>query len=267
MNELRVEVRYLQSALIVNPKSFSFKVVFSTVPPIVYCASSFPCPVWRHLYFPKLNSICHFSDHSINLLRSMDELKVTVIKVLVRSILKWVGHAERLGDDKLTQRADAQKMKGKRRPGWPRLRWEDCVKRDVEKVGEGGRITARDRRSWRLLTENVVTKKTTETMASLTYDDRDAKRRTTTNSSRFNGCLIFPMGLFTWNGVTPPSHWTARFALLTRWLDISHTSIACVSISDISHSITYRVYVNKFHVRTTVYDMSITVLPLRIRLF
>ena len=27
-------------------------------------------PVWRHLHFPKLNSICHFSDHSINLLRS-----------------------------------------------------------------------------------------------------------------------------------------------------------------------------------------------------
>ena len=58
------------SALIVNPKSFSFKVVFSTVPPIAYCASSFPCPEWRHLHFQKLNSICHFSDHSINLLRS-----------------------------------------------------------------------------------------------------------------------------------------------------------------------------------------------------
>ena len=45
-------------------------VVFSIVPPIVYCASSFPCPVWRHLHFPKLNSICHFSDHSVNLLIS-----------------------------------------------------------------------------------------------------------------------------------------------------------------------------------------------------
>ena len=41
------------SALRVNPKSFSFTVVFSTVSPIVYCASSFPCPVWRHLHFGK----------------------------------------------------------------------------------------------------------------------------------------------------------------------------------------------------------------------
>ena len=58
------------SALIVNPKSFSFTVVFSTVPPIVYCASSFLCPGWRHLHFQKLNSICHFSDHSVNLFGS-----------------------------------------------------------------------------------------------------------------------------------------------------------------------------------------------------
>ena len=58
------------SALIVNRNSFSFQVVFSTVPPILYCASSFPCPVWRHLHFAKLNSICHFSDHSVNLLIS-----------------------------------------------------------------------------------------------------------------------------------------------------------------------------------------------------
>jgi len=54
---------------------------------------------------------------TMNELRVEVRVKVTVIKVLVRSILKWVGHAERLGDDKLTQRADAQKMKGKRRPG------------------------------------------------------------------------------------------------------------------------------------------------------
>ena len=33
------------SPLIVYPKSFSFTVVCSTVSPIVYCASSFPCPV------------------------------------------------------------------------------------------------------------------------------------------------------------------------------------------------------------------------------
>ena len=58
------------SELIVNPKSYSFTVVFSTLSPIVYCASSFPYPVRRHLHFPKLNSICHFLDQSVTLFRS-----------------------------------------------------------------------------------------------------------------------------------------------------------------------------------------------------
>ena len=31
--------------------------------------SRFPCPVCRHLHFPKLNNICHFSDHLTNLSR------------------------------------------------------------------------------------------------------------------------------------------------------------------------------------------------------
>jgi len=44
--------------------------------------------------------------------------------------------------------------------------------------------TATDRRNWKLLTENIgkekMTKNTTVTMATLTPDDRDAKRRTAT---------------------------------------------------------------------------------------
>ena len=40
----------------------------------------------------------------------------------------------------LTKRADALRVKAKRRRGRPRLRWADCVKRDlvgVENEGEG----------------------------------------------------------------------------------------------------------------------------------
>ena len=66
----------------------------------------------------------------------------------------WV---ERLGDDNW-HRSDAQKMEGKRRQGKPRMQWEDCVKRDLERVGGEWRTTAEDR-SWRLLIENVVREK------------------------------------------------------------------------------------------------------------
>ena len=36
------------------------------------------------------------------------------------------------------------------------MRWEDCVKRDLERVGGEYRTTAKDRRSWRLVIEDVV---------------------------------------------------------------------------------------------------------------
>ena len=45
--------------------------------------------------------------------------------------LKWTGNVERMAEDRLTKTADAYGEEGRRRRGRPRLRWEDCVKRDV----------------------------------------------------------------------------------------------------------------------------------------
>ena len=76
----------------------------------------------------------------------MDELRVEVgvkesfKKKLVRSWLKWAGQVDRMGDEKLAKRADAQKVEGKGRRGRPRR--EDCVKRDLERVGGEWRTTA-----------------------------------------------------------------------------------------------------------------------------
>ena len=39
------------------------------------------------------------------------------------------------------------------------MRWEDCVKKDLERVGGEWRTTAKDRRSWSLLIQNEVTEK------------------------------------------------------------------------------------------------------------
>ena len=46
------------------------------------------------------------------------------MKTSVRSRLKWVVHVKRMGDEKPAKRSDAQKVKGKRRPGRLRMRWE-----------------------------------------------------------------------------------------------------------------------------------------------
>ena len=60
----------------------------------------------------------------------MDELTVeigvkeSVKKKLVMSRLKWAGHMERMADEKLAKRSDAQKGEGKRWRVSPIMRWE-----------------------------------------------------------------------------------------------------------------------------------------------
>ena len=54
----------------------------------------------------------------------------------MRSRLQWAGHVERMADDRLPKRAAELREQGSRRRGRSRLRWEDCVKRDVRKTGE-----------------------------------------------------------------------------------------------------------------------------------
>ena len=66
------------SALNVTPKSFSCVVLPSTASPILYSLSVFPCPMWIHLHFPKLNNICHFPDHLTNFSRSSCKLCLSV---------------------------------------------------------------------------------------------------------------------------------------------------------------------------------------------
>ena len=56
----------------------------------------------------------------------------------MRSRLQRTGHVERMAYDRRPKRAAELREQGRRRRGRPRLRWEDCVKRDVKKAGEEG---------------------------------------------------------------------------------------------------------------------------------
>ena len=56
------------------------------------------------------------------------------------------------------KRADAKKVEGKGRRGRPRKQQKDCIGRFMEGVGGKWRTAAKDRRSWRMLTENAERK-------------------------------------------------------------------------------------------------------------
>ena len=66
-------------------------------------------------------------------LREETGVQRSLTERLARSRLQWTGHVERMADDRLPKRAAELCEQGRRRRGKPRLRWEDCVKRDVRR--------------------------------------------------------------------------------------------------------------------------------------
>ena len=78
----------------------------------------------------------------------------------MRSRLQWAGHVERMADDRLPKRVVELREEGMRRRLRPRLRWEDCVKRDVRKAGEGEdwKKKTRDRGGWKILSDEALEK-------------------------------------------------------------------------------------------------------------
>ena len=75
-----------------------------------------------------------------------------------RNRLQWAGPVERMADERLPKRAAVLREQDRRRRGRPRLRWEDCVKRDVKKTGEEGDWKKKtvDRGGWKRLADEAV---------------------------------------------------------------------------------------------------------------
>ena len=93
-------------------------------------------------------------------LREETGVQMSLTERLVRSRLQWAGHVERMADDRLPKRAAELREQGRRRRGMPRLRWEDCVKRDVKKAGEEGDWKKKTgyRGGWKILADEAVKK-------------------------------------------------------------------------------------------------------------
>ena len=93
-------------------------------------------------------------------LREETGVQRSLTERLARSRLQWAGHVERMADDRLPKRATELLEQGRRRRGRSRLRWEDCVKRDVRNAGEeeDWKKKTRDRGGWKRLPEEAVKK-------------------------------------------------------------------------------------------------------------
>ncbi len=95
----------------------------------------------------------------------MDELREEVgIKKclmgrLVKSRMKWAGHVERMNEDRLPRMAYVHQERGKRNRGRRRMRWRDCIERDMRKAelqDVDWRMVAQDREQWRMVVHRAA---------------------------------------------------------------------------------------------------------------
>ena len=65
----------------------------------------------------------------------------------MRRRLKWAGRMESMGEEKTGKKSRCSESGGKMDRGRSRLRWSDCAKGYMERVGEEWRIKAKDSRN------------------------------------------------------------------------------------------------------------------------
>jgi len=78
---------------------------------------------WRKLHNEELNDL-YSSPSNFQVIKSRR--------------MRWAGHVSRMEERRGIYRVLVRKPEGKRPLGRPRLRWEDNIKMDLQKVGCGG---------------------------------------------------------------------------------------------------------------------------------
>ena len=79
-------------------------------------------------------------------------VKESLVSVVTRSRLRWYGHMERMGRDRLTKMIYDGEVAGRRGRGRPRTRWSDCMKDDLRALGMDvaeAQVLCQDRTAWR----------------------------------------------------------------------------------------------------------------------
>ena len=54
-----------------------------------------------------------------------------IVKWIKGQRISWLGHLERMEDDRMTKKKFTQQLEGTRRRGRPRKRWKEEVERDL----------------------------------------------------------------------------------------------------------------------------------------
>ena len=78
--------------------------------------------------------------------------KVSVSQRIDQGVLRWFGHVERMGDERMAKRVYESDVRGVRRRGRPRKCWMDGVKEVLARKGlniQEAKVSIQDRNEWR----------------------------------------------------------------------------------------------------------------------
>jgi hypothetical protein len=100
-------------------------------------------------------------DNGIWRIRTNKELKTLYqeldgVAEIKKARLRWVGHLERMSEDRVIKKLYMSKPEGRRSVGRPKMRWLDDVQEDLRKMIIGGwRGRARRRDEWKSVLREV----------------------------------------------------------------------------------------------------------------
>jgi hypothetical protein len=81
-----------------------------------------------------------------------------VINFIRAQRLGWLGHIERMQETRMAKAINSWKPISRRPIGRPKIRWEDDVRKDIQKLKVlNWKTLVQDRRRWKELVEKVKT--------------------------------------------------------------------------------------------------------------
>jgi len=89
--------------------------------------------VFRRIYGPK----CEDGEWKIRTNRELEEVYKgkNIVKWIKGQRISWLGHLERMEEDRMPKKIFTQKLEGTRRRGRPRKGWREEVERDLQVLG------------------------------------------------------------------------------------------------------------------------------------
>jgi hypothetical protein len=103
--------------------------------------------IFRRIYGPKYEN-GDWKSRTNWELEEMNEGE-NIVKWIKGQRINWLGHLERMEEDRMPKKIFTQELEGRRRRGRPRKRWKEEVERDLQVLGlRRWRELLTDRKKW-----------------------------------------------------------------------------------------------------------------------